>query len=94
MTILSHDTIEAEGAVAVVDEDACSGCRTCAAVCEFKAVEMVEKGDKVRSHILGEVCKGCGVCAATCPSGAITVGHFRDAEILSQVKAALQEAQQ
>ena len=93
LTVLSHDTIEAEGAVAVVDEDACSGCRTCEAVCEFKAIEMVEKGDKVRSHVLGEVCKGCGVCAATCPSGAISVGHFRDAEIMSQVRAALQEAQ-
>jgi len=90
LTILSHDEIEAEGAIASVDEDACSGCQMCAAVCEFKAIEMVKKGDKTHSHVIAEVCKGCGVCAATCPSGAITVGHFTDAEILSQVKAALE----
>jgi heterodisulfide reductase subunit A len=94
LTILSHDEIEAEGAIASVNEDACSGCQMCAAVCEFKAIEMVKKGDKTHSHVIAEVCKGCGVCAATCPSGAITVGHFTDNEILSQVKAALEEAKQ
>jgi heterodisulfide reductase subunit A len=94
LTILSHDEIEAEGAIASVDEDVCSGCQMCAAVCEFKAIEMVKEGEKTHSHVIAEVCKGCGVCAATCPSGAITVGHFTDLEILSQVKAALEEAKQ
>lgn len=94
LTILSHPEIEAEGAIAVVDEKACSGCQMCASVCEFKAIEMVKDGDKTHSHVISEVCKGCGVCAVTCPSGAITVGHFTDAEIISQVKAALEEAKQ
>jgi len=91
LTVLSHQTIEAEGAIASVNEEACSGCQLCAAVCEFKAIEMVKEGDKLHSHIISEVCKGCGVCAATCPSGAITMGHFTDREILSQVRAALEE---
>ena len=94
LTVLCHDEIEAEGAIASVDEDVCSGCQMCAAVCEFKAIEMVKKGEKTHSHVIAEICKGCGVCAATCPSGAITVGHFTDGEILSQVKAALEEAKQ
>jgi heterodisulfide reductase subunit A len=92
LTILSQPTIEAEGAIAVVDETKCSGCRMCENVCEYKAIEMVEdESGKLHSHVIPEVCKGCGVCVATCPSGAITAGHFTDNEILSQVRAALQE---
>ena len=91
LTLLSQPSIEVEGAIASVDEDACSGCRMCEGVCEFKAIEMKEEDGRVHSHVIPEVCKGCGVCASTCPSGAITVGHFTDMEILSQVKAALEE---
>ena len=92
LTILSQPTIEAEGAIAVVDESMCSGCRMCENVCEFKAIEMREdENGKLHSYVIPEVCKGCGVCVATCPSGAITAGHFTDLEILSQVRAALQE---
>ncbi|MCW3978481.1 MAG: 4Fe-4S binding protein, partial [Candidatus Bathyarchaeota archaeon] len=91
MTILSRPTLEIEGAIASVNEELCSGCRMCEGVCEFAAVEMVEEEGKVRSHVIEELCKGCGVCASTCPSGAITVGHFTDDEILSQVRAALVE---
>ena len=92
LTILSQPTIEVEGAIAVVDEDLCSGCRMCEGVCEFNAIEMIEDEDgKVHSHVIPEVCKGCGVCVATCPSSAITAGHFTDQEILSQVTAALEE---
>jgi heterodisulfide reductase subunit A len=91
MTILSKETLEMEGAIASVNEDLCSGCRMCEGVCEFNAIEMVEEEGKVHSHVVEELCKGCGVCASTCPSGAITVGHFTDDEILSQVRAALVE---
>jgi heterodisulfide reductase subunit A len=63
----------------------------CEGVCEFNAIEMVEEEGKVHSHVVEELCKGCGVCASTCPSGAITVGHFTNDEILSQVRAALVE---
>jgi len=32
-------------------------------------------------------CKGCGTCGGTCPSGAITMNHFRDEEIMAQLEA-------
>jgi heterodisulfide reductase subunit A len=92
MTILSRPIIEVEGAIAVVNEELCSGCRMCEGVCEFNAIEMIEEDGKVHSHVIEEVCKGCGVCVSTCPSGAITAGHFTDDEILAQVRAALVEA--
>ena len=91
LTILSQPTIEAEGAIAVVNEDKCSGCRMCSSVCEFNAIEMLEKEDgKEVSHVIPEVCKGCGVCVATCPSAAINASHFGDDVIFSQVRAALE----
>jgi len=92
ITILSQPTIEVEGAIAKVNEDICSGCRICESVCEYNAIEMVEEDDKIHSSVIPEVCKGCGVCASTCPSGAIQMGHFTDLEILSQVRAAIQES--
>ena len=92
LTILSQPNIEVEGAIARVHEDSCSGCRMCEEVCEYNAIEMVEdENGKLHSSVIPEVCKGCGVCVATCPSGAITAGHFTDLEILSQVRAALEE---
>ncbi len=92
MTILSRPMLEVEGAIAVVNEDLCSGCRMCEGVCEFNAIEMIEEVGKIHSHVIEEVCKGCGVCVSTCPSGAITAGHFTDDEILAQVMTALLEA--
>jgi heterodisulfide reductase subunit A len=94
LTILSQPTIEAEGAIAVVNEDLCSSCRMCENVCAFNAIEIIEEEDgRSHSHVIPEVCKGCGVCVATCPSGAITAGHFTDNEIMSQVRAALEEVE-
>jgi len=52
---------------------------------------MKEKEGKLRSSVLEAVCKGCGVCGSSCPAGAITMLHFTDEEILSQVRAALTE---
>ena len=91
VTILSKPVLEAEGMIARVNEDLCSGCRMCEGVCEFAAIEMVESEGIVHSKVIEELCKGCGVCASTCPSGAITICYFTDKQILSQVRAALLE---
>jgi heterodisulfide reductase subunit A len=91
ITILSQPTIEVEGVIARVNEELCSGCRICEGVCEYNAIEMVEEEGRIHSTVIPEVCKGCGVCASTCPGGVIDLGHFTDREIMSQVRAALQE---
>jgi heterodisulfide reductase subunit A len=90
-TILSKKRLEVEGAIANVNEDLCSGCRICEAVCEYGAIEMKEKDGKLVSSVLEALCKGCGVCGSTCPTGAISMLHFTDEEILAQVRAALKE---
>ncbi len=91
ITILSKEALEAEGAIASVNEDLCSGCRICESICEYGAIEMKEVDGKLRAHVLEALCKGCGVCGSTCPTGAISMLHFTDDQILAQVRAALKE---
>jgi electron transport complex protein RnfB len=55
-----------------VDEEECTGCRTCEEVCPMDAIIVNEV-----SHINRERCIGCGVCVAKCPSEAI---FLRDKE--------------
>ena len=55
-----------------VDEEECTGCRTCEDVCPMDAPIV----DEV-SHINRERCIGCGVCVPKCPSEAI---YLRDKE--------------
>jgi len=90
-TILSHETLEVEGAIASVNEEFCGGCKFCEAVCEYGAVKMEEVDGKLRARVIEALCKGCGVCGSTCPAGAISMLHFTDDQILAQVKAALKE---
>ena len=91
ITILSKKALDVEGAIASVNEDLCGGCRICEAVCEYGAIEMKEKDEKLTSHVLEALCKGCGTCGSSCPTGAITMLHFSDDQILAQVRAALKE---
>ncbi len=52
---------------------------------------MKEVDGKLRAHVLEALCKGCGVCGSSCPTGAISMLHFTDEQILAQVRAALKE---
>ena len=91
-TILSRDEWEIEPIVSVVDPNKCRNvkvkCGICATKCPYGAIEVVE-GQPAR--VIPIKCHGCGTCAAECPADAITQMHFTDAQILSQVRAALEE---
>ncbi|MDK2986082.1 MAG: heterodisulfide reductase subunit [Clostridia bacterium] len=69
---------------ASVNEDICSGCKTCLNMCAYKAITFDE--NKKVAEINEAVCKGCGTCAATCPSGAITNSHFTTEQIFAQIE--------
>ena len=55
-----------------VEEEECTGCRTCEEVCPMDAIIMNDV-----SHINRDRCIGCGVCVSKCPSEAI---NLRDKE--------------
>ena len=86
-TIISHDTIEVEGATSFLPEynkSLCSGCEVCISVCPYKAIRKNEDDEIEITQVL---CKGCGVCGATCCSHAIIIRHFTDEQILSEIYA-------
>ncbi len=87
LAMISKGKITLEAAVSAIDEEMCSGCRTCLNLCPFSAISFIEE-EKV-CQINEALCKGCGVCAAACPSGAITAKQFTNDQIIAQVEGVL-----
>ncbi len=86
-TILSHETIEVEGATSSLPEynkSLCTGCEICIKVCPYNAI-IKDENDEI--EIIEALCKGCGVCGATCTNQAIVIKHFTDDQILSEIYA-------
>ena len=86
-TILSHNSIEVEGATSNLPEfnkSLCTGCEVCVKVCPFHAI-IKNEDDEI--EIIEALCKGCGVCGATCTNQAIVIRHFTDDQILSEIMA-------
>jgi coenzyme F420-reducing hydrogenase delta subunit/Pyruvate/2-oxoacid:ferredoxin oxidoreductase delta subunit len=80
---------EADGPVAVVDADLCTGCGTCISLCPYGAIRADSQEDKVLfiANVDAELCQGCGICVAGCPSRAIDMA--RNPRIISDIEAAL-----
>jgi heterodisulfide reductase subunit A len=72
--------------ISVVNEELCSGCKTCIDLCPFKAITFIARDGTGVAEINEALCKGCGTCAAACPAGAITARHFTDQQILAQIE--------
>ncbi len=86
--LLSHDKITLAPITASVIEEYCRGCGRCAEVCEFHAIEIVEKENGIFVAQVNEaLCKGCGTCVPACPTGAIDLKHFRSEQIEAQLEA-------
>jgi len=87
LSLIDRKEIEIEAATAVIDEERCSGCRICNALCSFGAITFDES--KGVSVINAALCKGCGTCAAACPQGVIKARHFTDRQINSEIEGIL-----
>jgi heterodisulfide reductase subunit A len=75
--------LQIETLISVIDEDKCSGCKTCISICPYKAIGYdSEKGISFINEVL---CRGCGSCVAACPSHAITARLFEDNTILAEL---------
>jgi heterodisulfide reductase subunit A len=101
-TILSKEQIHSPGAVSKVDEYLCRGCKRCADLCEFGAIEFLEiegasglysqpgqLSHRTVARVNPVLCKGCGACAVVCPTCAIQASHFTSQQVTAMVQAAL-----
>ncbi len=88
LTMLSHDIVVASGSVCEVEEKKCMGCGQCVAVCTYGALGFQETKQGRKAVVNPVLCKGDGLCNAKCPTGAITLRHFTDEEIMSEIDAA------
>ncbi|MFX1500498.1 MAG: FAD-dependent oxidoreductase [Promethearchaeota archaeon] len=95
--ILSAEKLVTSGLVAVVIEDNCIGCGSCVEVCQFNAIELIEKERAfedftmpiMKSHVNPALCKGCGTCGAQCPNSTIVIKHFGFEQINAMISALL-----
>jgi heterodisulfide reductase subunit A len=83
--LMGNRKVKTDAITAVVDENLCIGCGLCEEICPYGAPKIEEGKSKIREIL----CRGCGSCAADCPKQAITMRHYRDDQILAQVKALL-----
>jgi heterodisulfide reductase subunit A len=91
LTLLSHDTVTASGSVAEVKESNCISCGACITVCSYGAIEFYETPEGRKARVNPVLCKGDGLCNTVCPTAAISLKHFTDEELLSQIDTAIGE---
>ena len=86
--LLLQEELKGNAFYSEVDESKCIACGLCESTCFYHAIKVIqdEKGRKARSSEVN--CLGCGTCAAGCPMQAISMRHFTDAQISSQIAAA------
>ncbi len=86
LSLLSRGEVIISPTTAVVDEELCSGCKTCISLCPYSAISFVEREISGVAEVNEALCKGCGTCVAACPAGAITARHFSDAQIMAEIE--------
>jgi heterodisulfide reductase subunit A len=87
LALLAKGEVTISPQVAYIQEELCSGCRVCNALCPYTAILFDE--EKQVSVVNEALCKGCGTCVAACPSGIIVGKHFTDDQIMVQIEALL-----
>ena len=81
--------MQIEAATVFVDEEVCSSCGYCEAVCPYLAIE-IDPRRKVA--IVNEtLCKGCGACAVNCPSKAMQLKNFTPKQVMDMIDVATAE---
>jgi len=90
LALIDAGFVELEPSTAYVEEENCSGCKTCVPLCPYSAI--VFQDEKRKVEINEVLCKGCGVCVAACPSGTIRQHLFEDEAIFEEIEGVLAHA--
>jgi heterodisulfide reductase subunit A len=91
-TVISKPKWKIEPIISIVDEAKCRNktakCGVCQDKCPYGAIRIEPNKP---AQIITASCHGCGTCVAECPQHAITQMHFTDAQIIAQIRAALED---
>lgn len=80
---LAQGKATTEGITVEVNDNICVRCGLCVPICPFQALSLTD--DKLT--VIKALCKGCGTCATTCPTGALQQNHFKNEQLLAQIKS-------
>ena len=86
IALLSQDTVTASGSVCDVEENLCVSCGACISVCTYGAITFNEVN---KADVNSVLCKGDGLCNVVCPTSAISLKHYTDEELLTQIDAVI-----
>ena len=87
LVLIDKGFVDLEPNTAYIQEELCSGCKTCIPLCPFNAISFnAERGVAVINEAS---CKGCGTCVAACPSGAAQQHLFTDEQIYQEIEGVL-----
>jgi heterodisulfide reductase subunit A len=87
--LFAEEELKHDPTVATVDEDLCSGCGVCLALCPYDARELEITDGRRIARVNEILCEGCGVCISGCPSGACQQRNLTDGQLLKMVEAAV-----
>ncbi|OEU63750.1 MAG: heterodisulfide reductase [Desulfobacterales bacterium PC51MH44] len=85
-TLLSKEKVLGNAIVSNINAQFCRGCRQCQEACPYQAIDFHK--DRIVCEVNQAVCTGCGSCAVACPTGAASVFHFDNQQMLTMVEAA------
>ena len=58
-------------------------------MCSYGAIQLRETRQGLKAEVNPVLCKGDGLCNAVCPTGAISLKHFTDDELVAEIDAAV-----
>jgi heterodisulfide reductase subunit A len=87
LRILARKEIKGSRITAEVKHTLCALCARCVEACPYEARYIDTDQNKIVVDSL--LCQGCGCCAAVCPNSASILKEFQDAQIMSEIDAAL-----
>ena len=65
----------------------CVACGACISVCSYGAIEFRDTPQGKKAEVNPVLCKGDGLCNAKCPTGAISLKHYTDEEMVAEIDA-------
>ncbi|HOC78379.1 MAG TPA: CoB--CoM heterodisulfide reductase iron-sulfur subunit A family protein [Methanofastidiosum sp.] len=94
LSMFSSNMLHKEPLICEIDEDVCSGCGVCIALCPYGALEAeitTKEGKEVKRSKLNEaLCQGCGTCSSACPSGAATMRNDETKNMFKMIEVILE----